>query len=108
MLPSGDDGNLTPKLPEAKSVRELSEILDDEAALNILRSTEGTLSRAQARYQIDHPEDWYPKILAAESVLKSLTPDMLRKMDNDTAVKLEELSRRISQVLGDRRKLGIE
>ena len=106
MLPSGDDGTTTPKLPEAKSVRELAEILEDEAALNILRSQEGSLSRAQARYQIDHPEDWYPKILSAELALKSLTPDMLRNMDSETIKKLEDLLRRINQVLGDRKKLG--
>ena len=106
MLPSGDDGDLSPKLPEAKSVRELSEILEDEAALNILRSPDGTLSRAQARFQVDHPEDWYPKILAAEVALKSLTPDMLRKMDDDIANSLEELSKRIFQVIGDRKKLS--
>jgi hypothetical protein len=108
MLPSGEDGNLTPKLPEAKSVRELSEILEDEAALNILRSTEGSLSRALARYQIDHPDDWHPKILPAEGALKSLTPDMLRKMDTETVKKLEELSSRIAQVIGDRKKLSSE
>ena len=108
MLPSGDDGAITPKLPESKSVRELSEILDDDSALNTLRTPEGTLSRALARYQVDHPEDWYPKILAAETALKALTADMLRAMDDATIDKLKELSRRISQALGDREKLKAE
>lgn len=108
MLPGGEEGTDSPKLPEAKSVRDLSEILDDEAALNVLRSPEGTLTRALARYQVDHPEDWYPKILAAEAALKSLTPDMLRKMDEPTIVSLQELSQRIAQALEDREKLSAE
>ena len=65
MLPDSDNDNATPKLPEAKSVRDLSQIISDENALNILRTPEGTLSRALSRYELDHPEDWYPKVVAA-------------------------------------------
>lgn len=108
MLPGGEEGTEPPKLSEAKSVRDLAEILDDEAALNVLRSPEGTLTRALARYQIDHPEDWYPKILAAEAALKSLTPDMLRKMDGPTIEGMKELAQRIAQALEDRTKLSGE
>jgi hypothetical protein len=108
MLPHGEDGAEGPKLPEAKSVRELAEILEDDSALNVLRSPEGTLARALARYQVDHPEDWYPKVLAAEAALKSLTPDMLRKMDPATVNSLKELGQRIDQALSDRDKLVTE
>ncbi len=108
MLPGGEEGAESPKLPEAKSVRDLSEILKDDTALNVLRSPEGTLTRALARYQAEHPEDWYPKILAADAALKSLTPDMLRKMDAPTMVSLRELSQRIVQALEDRHKLSAE
>ncbi|MBS0362979.1 MAG: ParB-like nuclease domain-containing protein [Proteobacteria bacterium] len=108
MLPHGEDGTESPKLPEAKAVRDLSEILEDESALNVLRSPEGTLTRALARYQVDHPEDWYPKVLAAEAALKSLTPDMLRNMDEATVVSLQDLGQRITQALSDRDKLATE
>ena len=104
IVPTGDD-NPTAKLPESKSVRELSEIISDENALNILRGPEGTLARAIARYEIDHPEDWYPKVLAATSALKSLTPDMLRNMDETTLTSLRELQNRIMQALKDRESL---
>lgn len=104
IVPQGDD-NPTAKLPESKSVRELSQIISDENALNILRSPEGTLSRAIARYEVDHPEDWYPKVLAATSAIRSLTPDMLRKMDEETITSLTELETRIQQALKDRDSL---
>ena len=38
-----DDGELgKPKLPEARSVRDLSKILDDPKALTVLRSSDST------------------------------------------------------------------
>lgn len=104
IVPHGEDG-AGPKLPEAKSIRELSQIIDDPNALNILRTPEGSLTRAVARYEIDHPEDWYPKILAAASAIKSLTPDMLRSLDNDTLASLDDLKNRIIQTLKDRASL---
>lgn len=104
MVPQGEDQQ-PPKLPESKSVRDLSQILADENALNILRSPEGTLSRALARYEIDHPEDWYPKVLTATAAIKSLTPDMLRSMDDSTLRSLKELDERILQALRDRESL---
>jgi hypothetical protein len=100
MVPQGDDE--AAKLPESRSVRELSQIIGDDNALNILRGPEGTLNRALARYDIDHPEDWYPKILEATGALKSLTPDSLRGMDEPTINSLADLKQRIEQVLKDR------
>ncbi len=104
IVPQGED-NPTPKLPGAKSVRELSQILSDESALNILRGPEGTLNKAMVRYEIDHPEEWQPKVIAASGAVKSLTPDMLRSMDETMLKALEELQQRISQALKDRESL---
>jgi len=104
MIPQGED-NSSPKLPEAKSVRDLSQIISDDNALNILRSPEGSLSRAIARYEVDHPEDWFPKVIAASTAIRSLTPDMLRDMDAATLTTLQELHSRIDQALKDRDRL---
>ena len=107
--PLDDDEDSGPhKLPEAKSVRDLAQIIEDENALAVLRSHDGTLSRALARYEQDHPEDWYPKITAATSALKSLTPDMLRNMDEPTLECLLTLKAQIEQSLEDREKLSGE
>lgn len=70
-----------------------------------MRSPEGTLSRALARYEVDHPEDWFPKITSAMTALKSLTPDDLRTLDEATIHTLKELGDRVSQVLSDRQLL---
>ena len=105
MIPSGDDASGTPKLPEAKNIRDLATIISDESALNVLRGDEGTLSRALARYEVDHPEDWYPKVMSATTALKSLTPDMLRAMDDNTLTALNDLKSRIDQALSDRKQL---
>jgi len=103
MTPQGEDHS--PKLREAKSVRLLSEILDDESAMAVFRSPDGTLERARARYEVDHPADWYPRVLAASSAVKSLTPDMLRNIDEATLNSLHELKERIDQALKDRKNL---
>lgn len=104
MVPQGED-NAVPKLPESKSVRDLSQIISDENALNVLRLPDGTLSRALARFEVDHPEDWYPKVIAAITAIKSLTPDMLREMDEGTRKSLEELYQRIDRAFRDRESL---
>lgn len=96
MLPPKDDDEGEHKLPEARSVRLLSEIIDDESALNVLRGPDGSLTRALARYEVDHPEDWYPKITAATGALQSLTPKILREMDKSTLDALIELQQQIS------------
>jgi ParB-like nuclease domain len=104
MIPQGED-NKEPKLPESKSVRDLSQILSDESALNILRLPDGTLSRALARFEVDHPEDWYPKVIVAIAAIRSLTPEMLRELDQGTLKSLEELKQRIDQAFKDRESL---
>ena len=105
MIPPREEDESVHKLPEAKSVRELAEIVEDDSALNVLRSADGTLNRALARYELDHPEDWYPKITAATGALKTLTPQLLRSMDEVTLASLEELQAQIQQALDDRSKL---
>lgn len=105
IVPSGEDGNGSPKLPEAKNVRDLASIVQDENALSVLRGADGSISRALARYQVDHPEDWYPKVMAATAALKMLTPDMLREMDQPTLTSLNDLYNRIAQALKDRLQL---
>lgn len=94
-----------PKLPESKSVRELSELINDEGAMTILRGPNGSLSRALARYEVDHPEDWYPKVTGATSAVKSLTPEVLRNLDENTINSLIELREKITQALKDRDSL---
>ncbi len=102
--PSGEEGG-PHKLPQARSVRELAEIITDDNALAVLRSSDGNLSRAMARFEVDHPEDWYPKITSAAAALKTLTPKMLRDMDEVTLDSLLELKSQIEQSLSDRDSL---
>lgn len=103
------DGEDEPhKLPEAKSVRDLAQIIDDDNALAVLRTNEGTLARAIARYEQDHPEDWYPKITAATAALGTLTPAMLKAMDDVTLKSLLDLRDQITESLDDRDKLRSE
>jgi hypothetical protein len=103
MVPQGEDN--VPKLAEARSIRQLSEILDDENAMKVFRSPDGTMERALVRFEVDHPADWYPKVLAAASAIKSLTPDTLRSLDQTTLDSLNELRARIDQALKDRGSL---
>jgi hypothetical protein len=102
--PSAEDGG-NHKLPQARSVRELAEIITDDNALAVLRTSDGNLSRAIARFEVDHPEDWYPKIMAAAAALKTLTPKMLREMDDITLQSLQALKGQIKQSLDDRNNL---
>jgi hypothetical protein len=104
-IASTDDEDGSPKLPEAKSVRDLGVIIKDEQALNVFRLPDGSLSRALAKYDVDHPEDWLPKVLAATSAVQGLTPDMLRKMNEQSIAALIDLEGRISQALIDRSAL---
>ena len=107
MIPASDTEDGSPKLPEAKSVRDLGIIIKDEQALNVFRSADGSLTRALARYEVDHPEEWFPKVVAASNAVKSLTPDMLRKMDEPSIAALEKLKANIIQALKDRVALTI-
>jgi hypothetical protein len=101
-----DDGDLgEPKLPEAKSIRELGAIIDDESAMAVFRSSGGNLARALARYEAEHPEDWKPIILQAQTVLASLSADALRSLATEDIEVLNNLKQRVERVLDDRNRL---
>lgn len=101
IVPSDEDGS-QPKITMAIQIRDLQKVIVDENALAILRSPEGSLQKALVRYEVEHPEDWQPRISAATSALKSLTTDAIRKMDVAAVDELKQLAERISQVLKDR------
>lgn len=105
MIPPADTENDVHKLPGSKSVRDLAKVIDDDAALSVFRSNEGTLARALAKYELDHPEDWYPKITSASGAIKSLTVQMLKDMDDVTLSSLTGLKAQIEEVLRDRDNL---
>jgi hypothetical protein len=105
MIPPTEDEEASPKLPEAKSVRDLGTIIKDVQALDVFRAADGTLSRALAKYEVDHPEEWFPKVIAAASAVKTLTPDMLRNMDEHALKALAQLGESIAQALKDRNAL---
>ena len=101
-----DDGEeVSPKLPEAKSIRELALIINDDRALAILRSENGTLSSARSKYESDHPEEWVPIIIKATDALKNMTLDQLKGMTAQQVEILEEIRLRIDGLLSDRNKL---
>ena len=100
-----EGGRSDPKLPEAKSVRELATVLEDIAAMSAFRAADGTLSKALARYQAEHPTDWLPTVLNAEVILAALSADVLRNIKDDEAQALTKLGERIGRVLRDRKKL---
>lgn len=101
-----DDGEFgEPKLPEAKSIRALGEIINDESAMSVFRQPGATLTKALARYEAEHPEDWRPIIIEAQGVLASLPPDTLRRLTEDELTALTNLKDRIVRVLDDRSRL---
>jgi hypothetical protein len=93
------------KLPEAKSVRILGEIIDDPGAMAVLRSAGGSLTKAKARFEAEHPQEWVPTVASAENILASLSPDILRKLSDNELDVLYKLQIRINQVLEDRERL---
>jgi hypothetical protein len=94
-----------PKLPEARSVRLLSKVLDDASAFAIFKAPDGTLTRALARVDVDSQLDFMPAIEACESTLASLSPDRLRRITEVEVTRLDSLIERIQQLLKDRRAL---
>lgn len=97
--------DVPPKLPEAKSIRELGRIIEDPEAFAVFKTTEGTLTRALARVEVDREQEFIPAVAACESTLKSLSPDRLRKMTEDEVKRLEQLSERVAQLVKDRSAL---
>jgi len=107
MVPDPETGD-SAKLPEAKSIRDFARIVTDEESMSVLRGPSGTLARALGRYEAEHPEDWYPKVLAAETAVKSLTPAMLRSMDDNAQSALLRLKDLVEVAMRDRVLLGAQ
>ncbi len=103
--PDESGGSGEPKLPEAKSVRELGMIIDDAGAMTVFRAAGGTLTRALARFESEHPQEWLPAVSSAENVLASLSPDILRKLTDEALAVIRRLDSRIDQLIEDRRRL---
>ena len=103
---SDEEGERTPaKLPEAKSVRQLSQILEDESTLAIFRGPNGNLGRAISRLEAEQQSDWQTSVAAAETTLATLAPDTLRRMSSDDLALVENLRGRVQKVIEDRSKL---
>lgn len=101
-----DDGELgQKKLPEAKSIRVLDQIIDDAVSMAVLKSENGTLTKALARYETEHPDEWLPLIRNAENVLATMSADTLKKLTAQELESLEKLRKRIETIIADRKKL---
>ncbi|MFA5167311.1 MAG: ParB/Srx family N-terminal domain-containing protein [Candidatus Omnitrophota bacterium] len=101
-----DEGTLgDPKLPEAKSVRELDLIIGDSSAMTVFCQKNGSLAKALARYEIDHPEEWKPCVKQAKDILTSISADSLKKMEISDLKLLNDLKETIQVLIDDRTKL---
>lgn len=94
------------KLPEAKSIRKLSEIIDDPVAMARFRSTDGTLENALVTHEREQNQNWKEAIITAEAMLSSLTPDTLRSMSELDLELIQKLSQRIEIVVADKSRLA--
>ena len=73
--------------------------------MQVFRGPGGSLARALARYETDHPEAWQGSVEVAESTVASLTPDALRALTTDDLSVLQRLRDRIARALEDRERL---
>lgn len=103
IVPNEDDGSI--KISMAIQVRELASIIQDEDSMSILRAPNGTLTRALANYEIEHPQSWLPKIASATKALRALSTEVVRTLPDDSLEKLEELKLQIENTIRDRRLL---
>lgn len=101
----GEGNRAEPKLSEAKSIRDLSTFIEDEAAMAIFRSPEGSLTRAISRYEAEHQLPWQGTVATAETALAVLPADSLRGMTGADIALLNDLKTRIDRVLADRERL---
>ena len=102
---SEEGEKIEPKLPGAKSTRELSKFLNDENSMAIFRSPNGTLTSALAKYESTHHEEWLPLVIQVEGVLAALSPDTLRSLTKEEINAISDLFDRTSQIFKDRDKL---
>jgi hypothetical protein len=103
IVPNEDDESV--KISMAIHVRELASIIADEDSMSILRSPSGTLTRALANYEVEHPQSWLPKIGSATKALRALSTEVVRTLPDDSLEKLEELRLQIESTIRDRRLL---
>lgn len=103
IIPLDSDSN--PKLPEAKSIRDLAKIFGDKKAFEVFRTQEGSLVQALAKFENDHPDEWAPKIVAAADAIRALTPTILRSITNEDLEKIKDLGEAIKTALEDKDKL---
>ena len=103
IVPNEDDGNV--KISMAIEVRELASIIQDEDSMAILMTPSGTLTRALANYEVEHPQSWLPKISSATKALRALSTEVVRTLPDDSLGKLEELKLQVENTIRDRRLL---
>lgn len=97
-----EDQELTePKISDSREIRDLGKIIDDLSAMAVFRSVGGTLNRALAKYDSEHPDDWRPIIVNAEIVLSSLTPDQIRSLESEDLDIINKLKNRVGRLLSD-------
>ena len=101
-----DGGGLSEeKLPEAKSVRRLGKVIGNPIAMASFRAQEGSLTKAEALLEAERPQDWVPSVAETQRILASLSPDILRGLNEEHLNALRDLKQRIEQVLEDRERL---
>ena len=96
---------LEPKLPEAKSIRELDQFWNDPKAMTVFRSSTGSLQSASQRFAADNPTEWRPAIDTAELVLSSMSTDNVRELTAEDLEALRALAKRLEQIQQDHEKL---
>lgn len=94
-----------PKLPEAKSIRELDTFFNDASAMSIFRQKNGSLSKALAKYEIDHPEEWRLIVRQVMNTISSISAESLKGMGDDDVALLDKLKDKIQSLINDRAKL---
>lgn len=104
IVPHTEDGEeIAPRLPEAKSIRDLGTILEDPDALMTFRAPGGSLVRALARHESEQQRiSWEPQLSAAREALLRLSPNDLRTMTEDQLMLLVNLGNVLQQVNRDR------
>jgi len=103
--PVEENNRSDPKLPEARSVRNLAKILDNKLAMTNFESPDGSIEAALAIVYKNQYKDWKPLIANAREAIANLSPDMLRALTNDEICELKMLSDKVIQALKDRDKL---
>jgi len=94
-----------PKIPEAKSIRQLGKFLDDVGALAVFRSPEGDLNDALLTFQAEHREAWQGAVHQCVATLGDMNTDTVRGLAQEDLELIRRLKERAEQVLGDHQRL---